>query len=97
MQAWAKDQGTEGTSIRLVGDPHTDLTAKLGMVLDHDGPRGVGLVNRCKRVAMYVNNCKIKILKVAEKSDDPAGDEFPEVTLAEQMIKDLDALPKQEL
>lgn len=81
--------------IRLVGDPHTDLTAKLGTILDHPGPKGKGLVSRCKRVAMYINNCKIKTLKVAEKSDDPAGDDFPEVTLAEQMIKDLDALKEK--
>lgn len=95
MTAWAKDQGTEGSGIKLLGDPAMELTKKLGVILDHPGPSAKGIIKRCQRFSMYVNDCKIKIFNLAAKDDDPAGDDHPEVSLAEQMIKDLDGLKEK--
>ena len=35
---------------------------------------------------MYVVDSIVKILRIAEAEDDPAGDDFPEVTLVEAMM-----------
>lgn len=88
MQAWAEDQNVpEQSIIKLMGDPYAELTEHLDMQLSHPGPRGKGLVNRCKRHALYVVDGHVKIIRVAEREDDPAGDDFPDVTLAESMIE----------
>jgi len=98
MDAWAKDQGVPETSIiKLMGDPYGELTEKLDMELTHAGPKSVGLINRCKRFALYLEDGKVKVIKVAEAEDDPAGDDFPDVTLAENMINAIKALGKDEL
>lgn len=95
MKAWAVDQDIPKKGIiTLMGDPLSELTTEWDMILDHPGPKSVGLINRCKRHAVYLENGEVKIVRVAEKEDDPAGDDFPEVTLAEEMIsaiKDLGA------
>ncbi|KAL3927942.1 MAG: hypothetical protein SGBAC_012870 [Bacillariaceae sp.] len=98
MDAWAADQGI-GTSsmIKLMGDPYGELTEKLDMELTHSGPKSVGLINRCKRFALYMEDGSVKIAKVAEAEDDPAGDERPDITLAESMIDAISALGKDEL
>lgn len=92
MKAWAEDQKTEGSMIRLLGDPRSDLTKKLDTVLNHPGPMAKLGYNRCQRISMYIDNCKVKTFQRANEDDDPAGDDKPEVTLVEQMVKDLDAL-----
>lgn len=93
MMAWAEDQGVKSDSIvTLMGDPYGDLTAALDMELTHAGPKSVGIVGRCKRFALYVENGVVKIVRVAESEDDPAGDERPEVTLADAMIEAIKAL-----
>ncbi|CAJ1950015.1 unnamed protein product [Cylindrotheca closterium] len=98
MDAWASDQGVAKTSIiKLMGDPYGELTEKLDMELTHAGPKSVGLINRCKRFALFIEDGKVKIVKVAEAEDDPAGDERPDVTLAESMIDAISALGKDEL
>lgn len=89
MQAWAKDQGTEGSMIRLLGDPHSEFTKALGLELTDPRPQSVGLLNRCKRFSMLVKDCKVKILNVAASDDDPAGDDKPEISMATQMLKDI--------
>ena len=87
MTAWAESQGVPKDSIiQLLGDPYGEVTAKLDMELTHAGPKQKGLVNRCKRHALYVENGIVQIVRVAESEDDPAGDDFPDVTLAEAMI-----------
>lgn len=70
MDAWAADQGI-GTSsmIKLMGDPYGELTEKLDMELTHSGPKSVGLINRCKRFALYMEDGSVKIAKVAEAED----------------------------
>jgi peroxiredoxin len=96
MQAWCQDQGVpEDSVIKFMADPYGELTAKLDMQLTHAGPLEKGLVNRCKRHALYVVDGKIKIKRVAESPTDPAGDEFPDVTLAEAMLRAIQELQQQ--
>lgn len=88
MMAWAQDQGVkDGGLITLMGDPYGDLTVALQMELTHPGPASVGITGRCKRFALYVEDGVVQIVRVAESEDDPAGDEFPDVTLAESMVQ----------
>jgi peroxiredoxin len=100
MEAWAKDQGVAGSEyITLMGDTYGDLTEKLGMMMDHPGPNwkfGTS-TPRSTRVAMYVVDGVVKILRVAEGpgpkgEEDPAGDDFPEVTLAPAMLDAIRAM-----
>jgi peroxiredoxin len=74
MSAWAMDQKVpEDSIIKLMGDPYAILTEKLDMELTHAGPKLKGLVNRCKRHALYIVNGTVEIVRLAEKEDDPAG------------------------
>jgi peroxiredoxin len=96
MRAWSEDQGVptvldEGI-LHLFADPYGTLTEALGMELTHKGPLSVGLVGRCKRFALYIVDGVVKIVRVAEKEDDPAGDDFPDVTLADSMLEAIQAL-----
>lgn len=94
MDAWGKDQGVAGSEfITLMGDTQGELSTTLGTVMDHPGPNGKfgTVLRRSKRVAMYVVDGVVKIVKIAEGpgpagEEDPAGDDFPEVTLAPAMI-----------
>lgn len=99
MDAWGKDQGVERSSgfISMMGDPTGSLTAALGVELLHPGPIGLGLLNRCKRFAAYIVDGTVKLFTIAERPDDPAGDDFPESTLAPAMIAAVKALGKEEL
>jgi len=92
MQAWAADQNIAGTFITFVGDPYSDLTKSLDMVLDHPGPRGVGLINRCKRNVVLFQGGTAQFVAVAEGIDDPAGDAHPEATLADAILKFINPL-----
>eukprot|EP00979_Chaetoceros_neogracilis_P006781 scaffold1388_cov267-Chaetoceros_neogracile.AAC.18 len=93
MMAWAEDQGVkEDSMVTLMGDPYGALTSALEMEMTHAGPASVGITGRCKRFALYVENGIVKILRVAEAEDDPAGDDRPEVTLAEAMVDAIKAL-----
>mmetsp|Transcript_22315 Transcript_22315/g.67877 ORF Transcript_22315/g.67877 Transcript_22315/m.67877 type:complete len:100 (+) Transcript_22315:302-601(+) len=99
MDAWGKDQGIDKSNgfITMMGDPTSSLTAALGVELVHPGPRGLGLLNRCKRFAAYIVDGTIKVFSIAERPDDPAGDDFPESTLAPAVIAAIKALDKEEL
>jgi len=93
MDAWAADQGVAKDSIiKLMGDPYGELTEKLDMEMTHSGPKLVGLINRSKRFALYIDDGVVKIVKVAEAEDDPAGDARPDITLAESMIEVISGL-----
>jgi len=91
MHAWAKDQGTAGSMLELYGDPRSEVTEALDLVLDHPGPMSVLGNPRCKRFSILVEDCKVKALNVAAAEDDPAGDARPEISMVGQMIKDLEA------
>jgi len=106
MDAWAQDQGVDKEPlIKMMGDPTSTLTMALGMELMHAGPQGKGLINRSKRFAIYAEDGVVKALQVSEGpgpkgEEDPAGDDFPEATLAPNMlaeIKKLKSLSKDEM
>jgi peroxiredoxin len=101
MDAWAESQGVSGPGlISMMGDPSGKVTSSLGMALTHPGPMSVLGYERCKRFALYIEDGVIKIVKVAEKGpmgeEDPAGDDFPEETLAPSMIAAIKALKKKD-
>lgn len=80
MTGWAKDQGTMGTMLKLLGDPTSEFTKALGLVFDDPGAMAVLGNPRCKRFSMYVDDCTIKTLTVAE-GDVPAEDTFVDKVL----------------
>jgi len=86
MQAWAKDQGIEGSILQFVADPNSELTSALDLELTHEGPVGVLGPKRCKRFAMYIDDGVIKTMEVSESEDDPAGDENPESSCVDNML-----------
>jgi peroxiredoxin len=94
MDAWGKDQEISKADglITFMGDPAAELTDKLGIQLSHAGPASVGIIGRSKRTAMYCENGMVKIFNIAEGPNDPAGDDKPDVTLADQMLKEIKAL-----
>jgi len=104
MGAWSKDQGvTDSDFINLMGDPTSAVTEALDMELKElgegqaemdglFGPYRMGLYKRSKRFAMYIKDGEIVLTKVAQALSDPAGDDFPESTLAETLIKDIKAM-----
>lgn len=89
MKAWAADQKTAGSDlIKMYGDPTGAYTKAVGMELTHAGPIGKGLIGRCKRHAIYAVDGEVKFFAVAEDPEfDPAGDDFPEATLADALLK----------
>jgi peroxiredoxin len=93
MDAWAMDQGTLASDLlTMAADPRSELTKALGMELTAAGPLSKGLLARSKRIAMYVDDGEVKIVRVAEAEDDPAGDDRPDVTLAPAMLEAIKAL-----
>jgi len=96
MAAWADDQGVKSLEdteddpesiLHLFADPYGLVTEALDMEMTAAGPKMVGLVNRSKRFALYVVDGTVRIARVAEAEDDPAGDDKPDVTLAEAMVE----------
>jgi len=94
MGAWAKDQGVENWEltddkgfVSFFADASSAFTDACGMELTHAGPTGKGLLKRCKRFAMYVVDGVVRAINVSEYEGDPAGDDYPELTLAPAMIK----------
>merc|ERR1711971_1200367 len=88
MKAWAADQKTVDTMIKMYGDPTSAFTRACDMEMTHPGPIGVGLLGRCKRFALYVVDGEVKFFALAEDPElDPAGDDFPEDVLAEALLK----------
>jgi len=91
MKGWAADQKTEGSFLELYGDPRSEVTRALGVVLDHAGPMSVLGNPRCKRFSMLVQDGEVKAVNIAAAEDDPAGDNRPEVSMAEKMVEDVKA------
>jgi cytochrome c peroxidase len=87
MKAWEADQGTAGTIVTMMGDPAGEFTTACDMEMTADGPISVGIIGRCKRWAMIVDDGEVKAVNVAESELDPAGDDFPEKTLAPALIE----------
>jgi len=89
MDGWAQNQGVQGSIISFLGDPRSELTKSLGLVLDHPGPMSVLGNPRCKRFSMLIDDGVIKTINVAAAEGDPAGDNDPSVSLVDKMLQDL--------
>jgi peroxiredoxin len=87
VQAWGADQKIEGSFVTFMADPAATLTKALDMEMTHPGPPSVGIIGRCKRFAIYAVDEEIKAVKVSEGPDDPAGDNDPSASLADNMLK----------
>ena len=87
MSAWADDQDIEGSMITFMGDQAAESTAALDMAMTHPGPPSVGIIGRCKRHALYVVDGEVKIVRISEGFNDPAGDGDPTNTLAPAMLE----------
>mmetsp|Transcript_164485 Transcript_164485/g.399857 ORF Transcript_164485/g.399857 Transcript_164485/m.399857 type:complete len:97 (-) Transcript_164485:270-560(-) len=96
MDGWKKDQGTAGSLLELYGDPRSEVTKALDVVLDHPGPMSVLGNPRCKRFSLLVKKCVVKSVNIAAADDDPAGDERPEISMVDKMLADIKSV-KDEL
>ena len=94
MGAWAKDQKIEGsqTSHSLPIQTRT-VTKASGRGVDGTRVRVRNLDRRdVRRFAMYVEDGIVKVINVSEAPDDPAGDDRPESSCIDNMLKDIAAL-----
>jgi 2-Cys peroxiredoxin 5 len=94
MMGWAADQKIDGSMIKMMGDPAREFTSACGMEMTHPGPPSVGIIGRCKRHAIHVVNAVVQFVAIAEADDDPAGDAFPDVTLAPAMLEAVESYNK---
>jgi peroxiredoxin len=78
MQAWAKDQGVNGSMITFLADTRGEFTEAIGMFMDHPGPKDALGNPRCKRFLLVCENGVVANVEVSEAPDDPAGDNNPE-------------------
>jgi len=85
MSAWAEDQDAE--DLTFLGDPAGDLVKALDIELTDEGPRGAGIIGRCKRHAIYAVDGEVKAFAIAEAEGDPAGDDDPSKTMPAAMLK----------
>ena len=92
MDAWAADQKIEGSMLTFLADPRSEVTQELGMILDHPGPISKLGYNRSKRFAMYIEDGIIKVWKVSEGPDDPAGDDDPSNSCIDSVLAKIAAL-----
>lgn len=87
MQAWEDDQKTIATFVNMMGDPAAEFTKALDVEMTHPGPPSVGIIGRCKRFALLVDDGTVKHVAISEGPDDPAGDSDPSASLADAMLK----------
>ena len=88
MTAWAKDQGVVGSIINFVADSRAEATMALGLAIS-EPPQKFGFYPRTKRFAMILKDGVVQKLNVCETPDDATGDSVPEMSFADQMLKDL--------
>lgn len=93
MQAWAEDQGIDGTMVTFVADPNAVLVDALGMELTDPGAVNELGPRRSKRFAAYIDDSVIKVFRTSESEDDPAGGEDPSGTCYMSMLEAVRALP----
>lgn len=63
MGAWAEQTGAGKAGITMLGDPEAEFTKAVGM--DFSAPP-VGLINRSKRYAMYVQDGVVSVFQAEE-------------------------------
>jgi peroxiredoxin len=97
MDAWAKDQKIADSHVKFYSDPFGTFTKHFDMELTHPGVLAHGVVGRCKRHAMYIDDGEVKYQALSEDPDfDPAGDQFPEKTLPPAMIAAIKEIQEKE-
>mmetsp|Transcript_21516 Transcript_21516/g.66354 ORF Transcript_21516/g.66354 Transcript_21516/m.66354 type:complete len:91 (+) Transcript_21516:309-581(+) len=87
MAAWAKDQKIEGSIVKFVSDPTSELTKALDVELTHPGPVAVLGPGRCKRFAMLFDQGVCTSVQISETADDPTDGNL-ELSLAPNMVKE---------
>ena len=99
MEAWAKDQkiqhpklGDPDGFVYFAADASGEFTKACGLEMTHPGPLGVGIIGRCKRWAGYVQDGKFSVVNISEYEGDPAGDDYPEMTMPAAMLEAIKAL-----
>lgn len=100
MSAWKDNQGLGGSDlIEFVGDTQAEITEACGLMITDPGPRHLlgAHTKRCKRSAMYVDDGVIKVIQISEGptpdgKHDPAGDDYPDMSCVENMLKLIAAL-----
>jgi peroxiredoxin len=102
MTAWSEDQNIpmltddKAGLTHLYADPYGEVTERLNMEMTAMGPKMKGLVDRCKRFALYIVEGVVEIKRIAEFDDDPAGDSRPDSTLADAMIEAIEEFNKKQ-
>ena len=87
MEAWGRDLGIDGSIVSMYGDSGSLLAKAIGLELT-DASVMYALGNpRCKRHSMIVEDMIVKEIFIAADRDDPAGDDKPERTLVEHVLK----------
>jgi len=92
MTGWAEELGVKDSMISCYGDPGSEVTQALGLVLKDKGPMAVLGNHRCKRFSMLIEDGIVKSVNVAASKDDPAGDAKPDISLVEKILEDCDKL-----
>jgi len=84
---------TDALGIQMTGSANPLPFSKAPAPI-YDGPnKALGFhTKRCKRTAMYIVDGVVKVMQIAEAADDPAGDDRPEVSCIENMLKLIKAL-----
>lgn len=79
--------GTPETNPNLTGTPYASGAG--APPLECGGPNNVlgAHTKRCKRSAMYIVDGVVKAMAISEAADDPAGDDRPEASCVENMLK----------
>jgi hypothetical protein len=54
MQAWAEDQGIEGSFVTMMGDPAREFTSALGLEMTHPGPPSVGIIGKIESLLTHL-------------------------------------------
>merc|ERR1712048_265959 len=86
MQAWAKDKKIEGSIITFLADTRCEFTTRIGMCMEHEGPKDALGNIRCKRFVLVVQDGIVKNVEVSEAPDDPAGDNDPEGPVTQKTL-----------
>mmetsp|Transcript_3194 Transcript_3194/g.4245 ORF Transcript_3194/g.4245 Transcript_3194/m.4245 type:complete len:210 (+) Transcript_3194:154-783(+) len=97
MGVWMHKLGLAGSMTQMFGDPSGEFTRELGMELNHPQLADIGIVNRCKRFAMYIENNIVKHVAISESDEDPAGDACLEATCAPAMIESIMKIKKKQM
>jgi peroxiredoxin len=91
MSAWADAQNCgqdgEGSMLNMLADPHGRFTDAMGLRLTHEGPAEIFGQGRSKRYSAFFDNGVLKELNLAELPDDPAGDDVPDNSLVDAMMR----------